>query len=174
LSVSHKKLLHLSNFFPVAFLPFLWYIDGKEIKIMGEVYTEITVTNKRDMIKAKEGLIPEKDIRSVSMSVLVDTGATTLVLNDEICNKLGLDIVATKTANLAGGAKGLCRMTDTVQIQWKDRITNVDAIVFPEGEPLLGVVPLEMMDLIVDPVCHELTGKHGDQAVMRVMYNGCS
>jgi clan AA aspartic protease len=136
---------------------------------MGSVYAEITVTNKSDIISAKKGYIPEKDIRSVTLNALVDTGATSLVINDEICRQLGLDIIATRTANLAGGGKGLCKITDTVQIQWKDRFANVDAIVFPEGNPLLGVIPLEFMDLIVDPVRRELVGAHGDQVVLMVM-----
>jgi clan AA aspartic protease len=136
---------------------------------MGSVYAEITITNKSDMISAKKGYILEKDIRSVTLTALVDTGATSLVINDEICRQLGLDIIATRTANLAGGGKGLCKITDTVQIQWKDRFANVDAIVFPEGSPLLGVIPLEFMDLIVDPIRRELVGAHGDQAVLMVM-----
>nr|AGS53790.1 hypothetical protein [uncultured bacterium contig00039] len=136
---------------------------------MGNVYAEITVTNKSDMIRARDGTIAEKDIRSVTLTALVDTGSTTLVINDEICRQLGLDIVGTRTANLAGGGKGTCKITDSVQIQWKDRFATVDAIVFPEGKPLLGVIPLEFMDLIVDPICRELVGAHGDQAILMVM-----
>jgi hypothetical protein len=56
-----------------------------------------------------------------------------------------------------------------VQVQWKDRFATVDAIAFPDGKPLLGVIPLEFMDLIVDPIRSELVGAHGDQAVMMVM-----
>jgi clan AA aspartic protease len=136
---------------------------------MGNVYAEITVTNKSDMIKAKSGYIAEKDIRSVTLKALVDTGATTLVINDELCRQLGLDIIGTRTANLAGGGKGTCKITDSVQIQWKDRFATVDAVVFPDGNPLLGVIPLEFMDLIVDPVRQELVGAHGDQAYLMVM-----
>jgi hypothetical protein len=56
-----------------------------------------------------------------------------------------------------------------VQIRWKDRFATVDAVVFPEGKPLLGVIPLEFMDLIVDPIRRELVGAHGDQAFLMVM-----
>jgi clan AA aspartic protease len=132
---------------------------------MGQVFAEITVTNKSDMMKAKEGLIPEKDVRSVTLKAIVDTGATSLVINDEICRQLGLDIVGTKTANLAGGGKGLCKVTEAVHIQWKDRFATVDPISFPEGKPLLGVIPLEFMDLMVNPVTQELEGVHGDWSI---------
>jgi clan AA aspartic protease len=136
---------------------------------MGNVYAEITVTNKSDIIKAESGIIAEKDVRSVTMTVLVDTGASNLIINDEICRQLGLGTVRTLTANLAGGGKGFCNITETVQVQWKDRTATVDPIAFPDGKPLLGVIPLEILDLIVDPVRHELVGAHGDQVVLMVM-----
>jgi clan AA aspartic protease len=136
---------------------------------MGNVYAEITVTNSSDMAEARKGHITEKDIRSVTITALVDTGATTLVINEELSRQLGLFITEERMANLASGIKGSCKITEPVQIQWKDRYANVSAVVFPEGSPLLGVIPLEFMDLIVDPVRHELVGAHGDQAVMMVM-----
>jgi clan AA aspartic protease len=136
---------------------------------MGNVYAEITVTNYGDMVMAKSGVIAEKDVRSVTMTVLVDTGASNLIINDEICRQLGLGTVRTRTANFAGGGKGFCKITETVQVQWKDRIATVDPIAFPDGKPLLGVIPLEILDLIVDPVRHELVGAHGDEVVYMVM-----
>jgi clan AA aspartic protease len=136
---------------------------------MGQVLAEITITNTKDMAMAEKGYMAAKDIRSVTLTAIVDTGATSLVINDEICRQLGLDIVATRTANLAGGGKGICKVTQPVKIQWKDRFATVDAIAFPEGSPLLGVIPLEFMDLIVDPIRQELVGAHGDQAVLMVM-----
>jgi hypothetical protein len=39
----------------------------------------------------------------------------------------------------------------------------------PEGKPLLGVIPLEFMDLIVDPVRQELVGAHGDEVILMAM-----
>ena len=136
---------------------------------MGQVFAEITVTNHSDMIRAKGGQLPEKEIRSVTIKALVDTGATTLIINDEICNQLGLETIRTKTANLAGGGKGLCKETEAVQIQWKDRFVTINAIAFPEGKPLLGVIPLEYMDLMINPVTQELTGVHGDQQIFMAM-----
>jgi clan AA aspartic protease len=136
---------------------------------MGSVYAEITVTNKMDIMKAKSGIIAEKDVRSVTMTVLVDTGATNLIINEEICLQLGLEIVGTRTANLAGGGKGFCKITESVEVQWKDRTATVDPIAFPDGKPLLGVIPLEILDLIVDPVRHELVGAHGDEVVLMAM-----
>jgi len=136
---------------------------------MGSVYAEITVTNTSDIVGAKKGLIAEKDIRSVTMKALVDTGASTLVINEKLCGQLGLGIEKTKPISLAGGVKGTCKVTEPVKIQWKNRDVSINAYVLAEGNPLLGVIPLESMDLIVDPVRRELVGAHGDEEFGMVM-----
>ena len=134
-----------------------------------KVFAEITVKNAADITLARKGQLSEKEIRSVTLKALVDTGATTLIINDEICSQLGLETIRTRTANLAGGGKGQCKETEAVQIQWKDRFVTINAIAFPEGQPLLGVIPLEYMDLMINPVTQELTGVHGDQQVFMAM-----
>jgi len=136
---------------------------------MGNVFAEITVKNVKDMGLAQEGHITENNVRSVTLNAVVDTGATTLVINEEIFNQLGLSVVETRNINLAGGGRMGCKVTDPVHIQWKDRFAVVNAIVLPEGKPLLGVIPLEFMDLMIDPVNRELVGVHGDQVVFMAM-----
>ena len=75
----------------------------------------------------------------------------------------------TRNINVAGGGKVLCKVTDPVHIYWKNRFASVNAVVMPEGKPLLGVIPLEFMDLIVDPVRQELVGANGDEALLMAM-----
>jgi clan AA aspartic protease len=133
---------------------------------MGNVFAEITLKNGGDLVRARDGTIQEKDIRALTLSALVDTGASTLVINEDICRELGLSIIDTRTVYLAGNAEAFCKITEPVQICWKNRMTIVYAWVLPgEGEALLGVIPLEDMDLIVDPVRKELTGAHGDKVM---------
>jgi hypothetical protein len=38
-------------------------------------------------------------------------------------------------------------------------------VVSGDGKILLGAIPLEDMDLMVDPVRQELTGAHGDEPI---------
>jgi len=136
---------------------------------MGNVFADLTLKNNRDLFNAKDGIISEKDVRTVTITAVVDTGATTLVINEEICRKLGLSIVETSTINVAGGSKVECKVTEPVQIQWKERQVAINAVVLPQGKVLLGVIPLEFMDLIVDPVRRELIGAHGDQVVLMAL-----
>jgi clan AA aspartic protease len=131
---------------------------------MGTVYAEVTLKNTGDVIKARDGFIPEQQIRATTVSALVDTGAGTLVINEETRQKLGLVIKGLRRGTLADGAKASYQVTEPVEIHWKNRDTTCQAIVAPGADNiLLGVIPLEDMDLIVDPTKQELTGAHGDE-----------
>ena len=136
---------------------------------MGNVFAEITLKNDRDLVLAKEGHISEEDVRNITVKAVVDTGAVTLVINEAICQKLGLAIKGTRLATLADGSKVVCKISEPVWIYWKDRDAICQAVVLPEGEVLLGVIPLEFMDLIVDPVKEELVGAHGDRIMSRLL-----
>jgi len=92
-----------------------------------------------------------------------------LVINEETFKQLGLNVVETRYVNVAGGGKVQCKVTSPVEIYWKNRYASVSAVVLPEGKTLLGVIPLEFMDLIVDPVRQELVGANGDEALLMAM-----
>jgi clan AA aspartic protease len=136
---------------------------------MGEVSAEITLKNGADLILAGKGHISEQNIRSVTVTAVVDTGATTLVISENLRKKLGLATVGIRPVTLAGGSKASCDVTEPVQICWKNRTSSVRAWVMPdEDEVLLGVIPLEEMDLIVDPGNRSLVGAHGEEMMGRI------
>jgi len=136
---------------------------------MGNVFAEITVKNAVDATLAKNGQITENDVHTVTLTAIVDTGATSLVINEDTFKQLGLNVIETRFINVAGGGKVLCKVTTPVDIYWKNRFASVNAVVMPEGKTLLGVIPLEFMDLMVDPVNRELVGVHGDEALLMAM-----
>ena len=120
---------------------------------MGDVFAEITIRNGADIVRARDGHIPEQNIRSITATAVVDTGAMTLVMGEDLREKLGLFITETDSVTLAGGDKAPCGVTEPVEVCWEDRTTSIRALVMPgEEEVLLGVIPLEDMNLIVDPV----------------------
>jgi hypothetical protein len=56
-----------------------------------------------------------------------------------------------------------------VKIIWKDRDTVCRALVVPNNnEVLLGAIPIEDMDLVVNPAKRELIGAHGNEIVCYV------
>ena len=130
---------------------------------MGTTFAEITLKNSYDEGKAREGLIKEQDVRSVTVQAIVDTGAMSLVINEELQQKLGLGVIKRKFAQIANGQRVPCDVLETVQINWKDRCSSLHAVVIPGAKTvLLGAIPLEDMDLMVNPVTQELVGAHGD------------
>ena len=136
---------------------------------MGEVRTEITLVNIGDEIKARDGIIPESEVRRLMVNAVVDTGAWTrqqglaLVINEATREKLGLRVKRTTATSVAGGGTVASGVTEPVMVCWKDRETPCQAVVLPnENEVLLGALPLEGMDLTVNPLRNEVTGAHGD------------
>ena len=131
---------------------------------MGTFTEEIMLANARDIGNARDGLIQDGNIRRVTINAIPDTGAWTLVINEEIRQKLGLAVVDTAVSSLADGSNTEYGLTEPVEIRWKDRRTSLEAVVIPTaGEILLGALPLEGLDLYVDPVNQRLAGVHGDQ-----------
>jgi len=130
---------------------------------MSLVQTEITLKNVNDKMKAKEGFIKETEIRQMTVQALVDTGAWTLVINEATREELGLDVLGTEPGTLADGTKTEYDMAGPLEVIWKNRRVTCDALVLPDAEDiLLGAIPLEAMDLTVNPR-RELVGVHGDQ-----------
>ncbi|GHV87007.1 hypothetical protein AGMMS50255_3030 [Spirochaetia bacterium] len=136
---------------------------------MGTVYEEITLKNAWDVGNVKRGLGKEPEIRQTTVQAVVDTGAGTVIINEVIRKELGLIIERLDTATLANGEKVICKITDPVDIHWKERSMTCRAWVLPGTEEvLLGAIALEDMDLIVDPKNRKLIGAHGDQILMRI------
>lgn len=136
---------------------------------MGYVYADITLRNAYDSSNYMRGTIQEPDIRQIAVTALVDTGAGTLIINEALQHELGLNIVGEYYAVLANREARICKCTEPVEIHWGNRHSVVDAVVL-EGadEVLLGAIPLERMDLIVDPNKGTLIGAHGDTPIMRI------
>jgi clan AA aspartic protease len=132
---------------------------------MGTVLAEITLKNATDDVNYERGLIKKEDVRSVTVTAIADTGAMSLVITEELRQKLGLAVKDERMVHIANGQRVLCKITEAVDIYWKNRGSSQRAVVIPGAEKvLLGAIPLEDMDLIVNPVTQELEGAHGDIA----------
>jgi hypothetical protein len=139
---------------------------------MGEIYTEITLKNMDDVIAAEQGYIKASEVRAVTVQALVETAAPDLIISEAIRQELGLGI---DTANAWKNNQG----TEAAMVYWKNRsiicqpwlLPNLrfdGAGIRPAASVLLGRIPLEGLDLMVDPVDQQVVGKHGDRVVHRV------
>ena len=136
---------------------------------MGLVYENITLKNTLDVLNSRRGIINESDIREINVRAMVDTGAETLVINEEMRLELGLETEGQRQVSLANDAYETCIITEPVMVYWKNRSSVTRALVL-QGltEVLLGAIPLEEMNLVVDPKNKQLTGVNGDEVVLKV------
>ncbi|MDR2484168.1 MAG: aspartyl protease family protein [Treponema sp.] len=136
---------------------------------MGEAAEKITLVNSGDISALGCGYIQETEVRQLTVDAIADTCAMSLVMGKETCKRLGLVIEEDREATLAGGVRQACKVTEPVTIRWNERYTATHALVLPgKEEILLGVIPLEGMDLMVNPVEGCLADAHGDAWVRYV------
>jgi clan AA aspartic protease len=116
---------------------------------MGKVVVKVKLTNYGDLY-VREMSLSKRKPRSVEVETLVDTGATRLYLKPSVIRKLGLrklDTVGSRTTN----GDAIRFNYSPVQLEVMGRKENFDVIEVPESVPnLLGQVPLEVLDLVVD------------------------
>ena len=117
---------------------------------MGKVTVTLKLTNLKDSFLKAAGARKAKP-RSVEVEALVDTGATRLYLKPTVIKKLGLertDTVRSKTTN----GEAIRYKYGPVQLELMGRRENFDVVEVPEDVPnLIGQVPLEVLDFVVDP-----------------------
>jgi clan AA aspartic protease len=108
-------------------------------KIMGLTYAPLKLTNLFNR-------------QSVEVNALVDTGATFMCVSEEVALQLGFDIseVSQQVVTLADGHQRKVPKIAPIEIMFGNRSYVTEAVVLGD-EPLLGVIPMEAMDLIVDP-----------------------
>jgi clan AA aspartic protease len=118
---------------------------------MGLTHTYITLVNATDAGMSEAGLLPYKQIRKTKIKALVDSGAEMMVINEYILKKLGLSTRDTWPVELANGSTKEYPVAKGIRICFENRDTTCDAIVMPgKTEPLLGAIPMEGMDVIID------------------------
>ena len=118
---------------------------------MGEVKVEVQLENAVDRGMELRGVLEPEKVRAFKASVLVDSGAMTLVLPQEQVEALGLLEVGKVIVRYVDERKEERPVASAVTVRVGDRAATLDCVVGPpNSEPLLGQVPLEIMDLIVD------------------------
>ena len=124
---------------------------------MGHVYANITLSNSVDAVLAKRGKLPNEGVRKVEVKALIDSGARTLTINEEIARTLDLEVRDRVDVMLADGSYRKCDYVGPVDIRFENRTASCRALVLPGAdEILLGVLPLEEMDVIIDPLAEQL------------------
>lgn len=97
---------------------------------------------------------------SATVDLLVDTGATLLVVPRHLAERLDLAVLRTQRVQIAGGAKEDWPLSE-VRIQIDGREAPTLCFIAPAGPALLGAVALESLFFAVDPVARRLVPAEG-------------
>ncbi len=100
----------------------------------------------------RRGYLKETEVRKMKVNALVDSGAMMLSVNETIKVQLGLSVLDRQMGELADGSKQSFEIVGPVDIRFENRQTTVHAVVLPgDAESLMGVIPMESMDVLIDP-----------------------
>jgi len=107
---------------------------------MGKVIEKVRVTNYNDPAKSTE------------VDAVIDTGATMVVLPQDIVDGLGLKKIRETKVRYANNKLESRSIYGVATIELKGRSANLDVLAEVAGsQPLIGQVLLELLDLVVDP-----------------------
>src|SRR5438105_15219077 len=137
-----------------------------ETETMGRVVVSARIENLEDLFLARTGHKTTDEVRTLEVDdALVDTGANMLSLPKSLIKKLGLKKFTSRTMRTAKGPVKT-DIYDAVRLTIQDRNCTIDVCQVAEGCPvLIGQVPLEMLDFVVDPKRQRLIGnpEHGGE-----------
>jgi predicted aspartyl protease len=136
---------------------------------MGKVVTHATIESVEDLFDVAKGNLTAEQVRRVDVdNALVDTGATMLSLPSPLIKQLGLRPQRKRIARTPAGSKEFL-IYDIVQLTIQGRECKVEVAELPDDCPvLIGQVPLEILDFVVDPVGQQLIGNpdhNGEQMI---------
>ncbi|MGH7169574.1 MAG: aspartyl protease family protein [Gemmataceae bacterium] len=138
---------------------------------MGKVIVTAKIENLYDLESHQRGLLAADQVRSVEVSdALVDTGATLLSMPKRLISQLGLRFVRTRQVRTSAGPATV-QVHGTVRLTIQGRDCPSDVTELPDDCPvLIGQVPLELLDFVVDPIGQQLIGNpaHGGEHIIEL------
>ncbi len=124
---------------------------------MGLIHADIELISVEDIILERKGHIDRDEIKRLFVNVLVDTGSYMLAINENIQQILQLPVNDKRKARLANEQSIWCDVVGPIEIRFQNRKCICSALVLPgDAEPLLGAIPMEDLDVQINPLRQEL------------------
>jgi predicted aspartyl protease len=140
-----------------------------ETATMGKVTVPVRIESLEDLFSVQQGRLTPEQLRYVEVSdATVDTGASLLSLPTRFIKQLGLRPVMTRQGRTASG-EATFQIYGTVRLVVQGRECRCDVTELPDVCPvLIGQIPLELMDWVVDPRGGRLIGnpEHGGEEMI--------
>jgi clan AA aspartic protease len=106
---------------------------------VGIVTAKLQLSNPRD-----------PSLAPIEVAALADTGAVFLCIPEHVRSQLKLETLEYRDVKLADGSIASCPYVGPIKLFFKNRSGFHGALVLGD-EVLLGAVPMEEMDLVVNP-----------------------
>ena len=136
---------------------------------MGEVRVTVRLTNALDRALARRGKIKKEEIRTYEANALIDTGAVSSVIPQNVMEQLGLEADGHRVVEYADGRKDSVELTEPVTFEIIGRKTTEGAMVLGD-EVIIGQTVLEVLDLLVDCNNRKVIPNpaHPDQPIVKI------
>lgn len=130
-----------------------------EIVTMGKVLVPAVIENLEDLLQVQAGTLAPNEVRRAEVQdALVDTGAVMLSMPKRMIAQLGLRPFRTRTVRTVGGIVQTT-IYSIARLTVQGREFNCDVAEIPDDCPvLIGQIPLEGLDFVVDPIGQRLIG----------------
>lgn len=92
----------------------------------------------------------EPSLAPIEATALADTGSVFLCIPEHVRVQLKLDVLETREVTLADGSRASFPYAGPVVLRFKNRTGCMGAFVLGD-QVLLGAIPMEDMDLVVNP-----------------------
>lgn len=133
---------------------------------MGQVNTRIKVANWFDLERVASGERSEP-VRTAEAEALVDTGAVRFYLRTSLVKQLGLRAIRKVTSRTMADVSVERTVFSPVDLEIQGRSGTFEVVEVPDSLPnIVGQIPLEQLDWVVDPGRRRLIPnpehKHGE------------
>ena len=137
--------------------------------MMGLVYAEIELVNLGDMEMVRRHYMDKDEVKRMRLNMLVDSGSYLMAINETIQEVLQLPFLEKRKMRLANNSIEEYDVVGPVMVKFSNRTALCSAILLKgDAEPLLGVIPMEEMDVLIHPLKQQLivNPEHPDAAVL--------
>jgi predicted aspartyl protease len=138
---------------------------------IGRVTVRAMIENSGDLYMAEKGALAADQVRRIEVDdALVDTGATNLSMPKKLIQQLGLIPFRSRVTRTSAGTTTF-QVYGGVRLTVQGRDCHLDVVELPDDCPvLIGQIPLESLDFVVDMSAHRLIGNpaHGGEHMIEL------
>jgi predicted aspartyl protease len=122
---------------------------------VGRFAIQFEVANQGDIVKARDGLLQPDKVRRLTISGVVDSGATRLVLPEKVVKQLGLPYRGKVKVRYANNQTATRDAVKEVYVELQGRDGVFTAVVEPKRRiALIGAIVLEDLDFgLLSRIC---------------------